>query len=175
MPSALLANCDRKYLIDTPERVLVGQKLLELTVFEAPTVRLLAEKLSPADQTTFSTLGRDSDSGPASPMFSLMLGRRPRPPTGTSHHQFRRAWSEPRPCDDLLLCKVQSPKSPNSSVATSRRSRPSRRAPTALIARRGVVRFAFTGTNVLKSNAGRILIPGGEGPVRCRLPGRLAS
>ena len=38
-----------------------------------------------------------------------------------------------------------------------------------------VVRFAFTGTNVLKSNAGRILIPGGEGPVRCRLPGRLAS
>jgi hypothetical protein len=61
LPSALLANCDRKYLMDTPERVLVGQKLLELTVFEAPTVRLLAEKLSPADQTTFSTLGRDSD------------------------------------------------------------------------------------------------------------------
>jgi hypothetical protein len=82
LPSALLANCDRKYLMDTPERVLVGQNLLELTVFEAPTVRMLAEKLSPADQTTFSTLGRESDSGPASPMFSLMLRRRPRPPTG---------------------------------------------------------------------------------------------
>jgi hypothetical protein len=162
--------------MDTPERVLVGQNLLELTVFETPTVRLLAEKLSPADQTTFSTLGRDSDSGPALHMFSLMLGRRPRPPTGTSHHQFRRAWSEPRPCDDLLLCKVQSPKSPNSSV----RRRGGHKSPSAdgidrAPRRSPVVRFAFTGTNVLKSNAGRILIPGGEGPVRCRLPGRLAS
>jgi hypothetical protein len=43
--------------MDTPERVLVGQNLLELTVFEAPTVRMLAEKLSPADQTIRQGIG----------------------------------------------------------------------------------------------------------------------